>query len=192
MDPRRATPVRGLSVLLCGLTALSGCATRSPLLAPGAGTDNPSFGLPAERAHRAEEPLDRNPVWRSWAKGDHGRLPVEFDPSTPLEAVTARHPAWVEDDPIEIKPNRAVFFLSGFLAGAAVRIAIAAASGSAGKGVTGNDFSSAIMIGAVTGIGAWSYSFRLPPASLDRRLQKRALPEIRDSRTWQDWGPDRE
>lgn len=189
MIRRRAAIPALLAGCVCGL---AGCATRSPLTAADSGVNDPSFGLPRDVAHRAAGPLDRTPVWRTWSKGDHGRLPVEFDPSTPLEAVTARHPSWVEDDPIEIKPNRAVFFLSGFLAGAVVRIGIAAASGSAGKGVTGNDFTSAVMIGAVTGIGAWSYSFRLPPASLDRRLQKRILPEIKDTRTWQDWGPGRE
>lgn len=176
----------------CALIVLSGCAASQPALAPGARTDDPSFGLPPGRGHRSAEPLDRSPVWRTWAKGDHARWPVEFAPETPLEAVTERHPAWAEDDPIEIKPNRPIFFLSGFLAGAALRVAIAAASGSAGQGVTGDDFASAVMVGTVTGVAAWSYSFRLPPASLDKRLQLRKLPEIKDTRTWQTWGPDRE
>ncbi len=179
---------RGVWVLL---VLCAGCAASPSVRAPAA-TDDPSFGLPPGHGHRATGPLDQAPLWRTWAKGDHARLPIEFDPDTPLEAVAERHPAWVEDDPIEIKPNRPVFFLSGFLAGAAARVAIAAASGSAGRGVTGDDFVSAVMVGSITGIAAWTYSFRLPPAALDRRLQKRALPEIKDTRTWQSWGPAEE
>ena len=192
MRRARAAGRPWVACAVSGLVALSGCATTSPLAVSGKGTDNPSFGLAAGRQHRGEEPLERTPVWRTWAKGDHARLPVEFDPGTPLEAVTDRHPSWAEDDPIEIKPNRPVFFLSGFLAGAAARVAIAAASGSAGRGVTGDDFASAVMIGSITGIAAWSYSFRLPPSRIDRRLLRRELPQIKDTKTWQTWGPDRE
>ncbi len=184
-------PVMGARHLPVLLVLCAGCAS-APLPAPLSATDDPSFGLPPGRAHRAEASLERSPVWRTWAKGDHARLPIEFDPDTPLEAVADRHPSWVEDDPIEIKPNRPVFFLSGFLAGAAARVAIAAASGSAGRGVTGDAFIESVMVGSITGLAAWTYSFRLPPASIDRRLQKRELPEIRDTRTWQTWGPREE
>ena len=85
------------------------------------------------------------------------------------------------------RPHRGRYFLSGFVAGFMARIAYGAYNGAGGHGVSGSDFGSAVVIGALTGVATYGFSFRLAPSQLAKTTPEQELPRLDESSLYRDW-----
>ena len=179
--------------LLLAAVLLGGCAS-GPAARGGAAAsrfDDPSYGLTHETRFEREGPLEESPDWHRMMLAGGERPPVEFRAEDPVAATGARHYAWQAESPMEARPRRGRFFLSGFAAGFMARLAYGAYQGSGGQGVSGGNIGSAVLIGALTGLATWGFSFRLSPSQLSKASPGEEVPSLEDSSLYREWHPDR-
>lgn len=185
-------PRPGLRVpgLLAAVLLLAGCAgSAARTVEPGVGQVNdPTFGLPNFAEFRTPMPIEATGVYRSYAlAADARRAPLELRPGAPAAAGIDQHPSWRADFPVERQPARGHFFVSGFAAGFAARLAYGAVRGARTGSLGGGDFGASLLLGAATGLLSWGYSFRLPPASLEKRLSRDRIPSIEETAVYREW-----
>ncbi len=184
---RRRGALLGLASLLAGLAGCAGGPAHREAFGLGR-VEDPSFGLPKYAEFRHATPIEETAVYQGWTQAaDPRRVPEELKPGVPNEAGMEAHPAWRADFPVERTPARRRFFLSGFVAGFAARLAYGAWQGSSSGGLGAGAFGSALLLGSATGLLAWTYSFRLPPATLQPHLTEDVLPSVEQTGVYREW-----
>lgn len=175
--------VVAVAVAALGVQGCAGGAARREAFGLGR-VDDPSFGLPKFAEFRDEMPIEDTTVFRAnMREATARRAPSASPTAEPVDA----HPSWRADFPVERVPVRRRFFLSGFAVGFSVRLAYAAVAGADSGRLLGSDLGSAVGLGALTGLLAWGYSFRLPPATLERRLSADRIPPVEETAVFREW-----